>query len=188
MKRLVSIGILLLVVAAATPGGASTFLRMTPGEMVRASAAVVQGEVLKVNSFWEPSGRIIVTEAMVAVHEKILGEAPSVVVVRTFGGTVNGYTVEAHGFPKFQVNERVLLYLEPEKDGVSRVTGYQQGHYRIVRDKAGVELAVPTLDEGASVIARDGRPAAAVKTVRLDLLKASIRNEARRAGRAILEN
>jgi hypothetical protein len=188
MKRLVSIGILLLVVAAATPGGASTFLRMTPGELVRGSAAVVQGEVLKVSSFWEPSGRIIVTEAMVQVQEKILGEAPSVVVVRTFGGTVNGYTVEAHGFPKFQAGERVLLYLEAEKDGVSRVNGYQQGHYRIVRDKAGVELAVPTLDEGASVITRDGRPAAAVKTVRLDLLKASIRDEARRAGRAAFEN
>jgi hypothetical protein len=108
--------------------------------------------------------------------------------VRTFGGTVNGYTVEAHGFPKFRAGERVLLYLEAEKDGVSRVTGYQQGHYRIVRDKAGVELAVPTLDEGASVITRDGRPMAAAKAMRLDLLKASIRDEGRRAGRAGLEN
>jgi hypothetical protein len=188
MKRLVSIGVLLLVVAVAVPGGASTFLRMTPAELIRDSAAVVQGEVLEVSSFWDRAGRIIVTEALVQVEEKILGEAPSVVVVRTFGGTVNGYTVEAHGFPKFQARERVLLYLEPEKDGASRVTGYQQGHYRIVRDKAGVELAVPTLDEGASVITRDGRAAAAVKTVRLDLLKESIRNEARRAGRAIFEN
>ncbi len=188
MKRLVSIGILLLVVAAATPGGASTFLRMTPGELVRSSAAVVQGEVLKVSSFWEPSGRIIVSEALVQVQEKVFGAAPSVVVVRTFGGTVNGYTVEAHGFPKFSAGERVLLYLEAEKDGVSRVNGYQQGHYRIVRDKAGVEIALPTLDEGANVITRDGRPAAAAKAVRLDLLKASIRDEARRAGRAGLEN
>jgi len=188
MKRLVSIGILLLVVAAATPGGASTFLRMTPGELVRGSAAVVQGEVLKVNSFWEPSGRIIVTEAMVLVHERILGEAPSVVVVRTFGGTVNGYTVEAHGFPKFQANERVLLYLEPEKDGASRVTGYQQGQFRIVRDKAGVDYAVPTVDDGSGIVLRNGRTAAPAKAMPLDLFKASIRDEARRAGRAILEN
>ena len=187
MKRLVSIGVLLLLVAA-LPVGASTFLRMTPQEMVRGSAAVVQGEVLKVSSFWDRTGRIIVSEALVQVHEKILGEAPSVVVVRTFGGTVNGFTVEAHGFPKFRANERVLLYLEPEKDGASRVTGYQQGHFRIVRDKAGVELAVPTLDEGASIITRDGRAAAPAKAVRLDLLKESIRNEARRAGRALLEN
>jgi hypothetical protein len=187
MKRLVSIGVLLLLVAA-LPVGASTFLRMTPQEMVRGSAAVVQGEVLKVSSFWEPSGRIIVSEALVQVHEKILGEAPSVVVVRTFGGTVNGFTVEAHGFPKFRANERVLLYLEPEKDGASRVTGYQQGHFRIVRDKAGVEYAVPTVDDGGGIVTRDGRPAAPAKAVRLDLLKDSIRDEARRAGRAVLEN
>lgn len=188
MKRLVSMGVLLLLVAAALPVGASTFLRMTPQQMVRDSAAVVQGEVLKVNSFWDAAGRIIVTEALVQVEEKVFGEAPSVVVVRTFGGTVNGYTVEAHGFPKFQASERVLLYLEAEKGGASRVTGYQQGQFRIVRDKAGVEYAVPTVDEGGSIVTLDGRAAAPAKAVRLDLLKESIRNEARRAGRAILEN
>ncbi len=186
MKRLVSIGVLLLL-AATLPVGASTFLRMKPGELVNASAAVVQGQVLKVESFWDRAGRVIVTEAQVQVEEKILGEAPSVVVVRTWGGTVNGYTVEAHGFPKFQPNERVLLYLEPERDGASRVTGYQQGHFRIVRDKAGVEYAVPTVDE-AHIVTPDGRAGAPAKTVRLDVLKASIRNEAHRAGRAVHEN
>src|SRR5262245_33805052 len=135
MKRLV-IALLLLMVAAV--GGASTFIEMSQGELVRGSAAVVQGRVLKVNSFWEPSGRVIVTEAQVQVEESILGQAPSVVVVRTFGGRVGNYVVEAHGFPKFLVNEHVLLFLEPEQDGASRVTGYQQGQFRIVRDKAGV--------------------------------------------------
>lgn len=185
MKRLVSIGVLLLLAAAALPVGASTFLRMTPQDLVRDSAAVVQGQVLKVSSFWDPTGRIIMTEALVRVEEKILGEAPSVVVVRTFSGTVGGFTVEAHGFPKFQPNERLLLYLEPERDGASRVAGYQQGQFRIVRDQAGVEYAVPAVDEGASLMTLDGRPAPPVKTVRLDALKASIRGEARRAGRLI---
>jgi hypothetical protein len=98
---------------------------MSQQDLVRASAAVIQGQVIKVSSFWEPTGRIIVTEALVKVEEKIYGEAPSVVVVRTFGGTVGDFTVEAHGFPKFRLNERLLVYLEPEKDGVSRVAGYQ---------------------------------------------------------------
>jgi hypothetical protein len=187
MKRLVSIGIVLLV-ALALPVGASTFLWMEPQELVRGSAAVVQGEVLKVESFWDRAARVIVTEAMVRVEEKVFGDTPSVVVVRTWGGTVNGYTVEAHGFPKFQPNERVLLYLEAERDGASRVTGYQQGHFRVVRDKSGVEMAVPTVDAGGHIVTRDGRHATPAKAVRLDELKASIRNEARRAGRPILEN
>ena len=186
MKRLVSIG-LLLVLAAAIPVGASTFLMMSPSELVRDSAAVVQGQVLKVNSFWDPSGRVIMSEALVRVEEKVLGDTPSVVVVRTFGGTVGNFTVEAHGFPKFQPNERVLLYLEAEEDGASRVTGYQQGQFRIARDKAGVEIAVPAI-EGGSIITRDGRPAAKAQILRLDALKQAIRNEARRAGRVTSEN
>jgi hypothetical protein len=185
MKRLVSFGF--LVLAVSVPLCASTFLRLSQRELVRDSAAVVQGQVLKVSSFWDPTGRVIMSEALVRVEEKVFGEAPSVVVVRTFGGTVNGYTVEAHGFPKFRANERLLLFLEAEKDGASRVAGYQQGQFRIVRDKAGVEHAVPTVDEGTSVITRDGRAAAAAKALPLDVLKDSIRNEARQAGR-FLEN
>jgi len=185
MKRLMAIGLLLLAVAV--PMSASTFFRMTPGELVRGSAAVIQGQVLKVSSFWDASGRVIVTEAQIQVEEKVFGNAPSVVVVRTFGGTVDGYTVEAQGFPTFRAKERLLLYIEAEKDGASRVTGYQQGQFRIVRDQAGVEYAVPAVDDNATIVGRDGRPAAKAQPVRLDVLKNSIRGEARQAGRS-LEN
>lgn len=185
MKRLVSIGLLLLAVTV--PVSASTFLRMTQGELVRGSSAVVQGQVLKVSSFWDSTGRVIVTEAQVQVEEKVFGNAPSVVVVRTFGGTVDGYTVEAHGFPAFRAKDRLLLFLEAEKDGASRVTGYQQGQFRIVRDQAGVEMAVPAVDPETHIVGRDGRPAAKAQPIRLDVLKNSIRGEARQAGR-FLEN
>jgi len=186
MKRLVSIG-LLLVMAAVVPVGASTFLKMTQKDLIRDSAAVVQGQVIKVSSFWDPTGRIVMTEALVRVEDKILGNAPSVVVVRTFGGTVGSFTVEAHGFPKFRNNERLLLYLEPEQDGASRVAGYQQGQFHVVRDKSGVELAIPAFD-GANLVTPDGRVAAPAKALRLDELKQSIRDEARRAGRVVFEN
>jgi len=184
MKRFMAIGLLLLS-AVAVPAAASTFLKMTQKDLVQNSGAVIQGQVLKVSSFWEPTGRIIVTEAMVRVEEKVYGEAPSVVVVRTFGGTVGDFTVEAHGFPTFRVNDRLLLYLEPEKDGVTRVAGYQQGQFHVVR-QGGVEMAIPATGDDASVVTRDGRVAAPAQAIRLDLLKESIRGEARRAGR--LEN
>lgn len=185
MKRLMSM-VLLLAAVTAIPAAASTFLAMSRGDLVRESGAVVQGEVLKVSSFWSPSGRIIITEALVKVDEAILGEAPSVVVVRTFGGTVGGFRVEAHGFPEFKVSERVLLFLEPEREGAVRVTGYQQGQYRIVRDKAGVDIAVPAAQGGARIVTREGRSAPAPQAMRLETLKNEIRSEGRRSGR--LEN
>jgi hypothetical protein len=185
MKRLLSIGLLLAM--AAVPVGASTFLKMSQQELIRDSAAVVQGHVIKVSSFWDATGRAVVSEALVRVESKIFGEAPSVVVVRTFGGKVGNFMVEAHGFPKFQVNDHLLLFLEPEQDGATRVAGYQQGQFRVVRDKSGAMLAVPTF-EGATLLTRDGRAAAPAKAIRLDELKQSIRNEARRAGRVVYEN
>lgn len=187
MKRLVSISLLLMLVAA-IPGGASTFLKMDQKALVRDSEAVVQGEVISVNSFWDKSGRVVISEAVIRVEDTLYGNVPSVVVVRTFGGKVGNFVVEAHGFPKFQKNERVLLYLETEKDGAMKVAGYQQGQFRVVKDKAGVEWAVPATGEGATLVTPDGREAAPAKTLRLDILKQSIRNEARQAGRPIFEN
>jgi hypothetical protein len=184
MKRLFLLG---LVLVMAVPLGASTFLKMTQKDLVRDSAAVIQGHVVKVSSFWDPTGRMVQSEALVRVESKVFGEAPSVVVVRTFGGTVGDFRVDAEGFPKFQLNDHLLLFLEPEQDGATRVAGYQQGQFRIVQDKSGALLAVPAFD-GASLLTKDGRVSAPAQTIRLDDLKASIRSEARRAGRVVYEN
>ena len=174
MKRFVCLAVL-AVLLAAIPAGASTFLAMSRGELVAQSDAIVQGKVLKVDSFWSESGRIIVTEAMIQVEEKVRGNAPSVVVVRTFGGEVGDVRIEAPGFPKFAVGERVLVFLS--HDGANtEVTGYRQGQYRIVRDKAGVEMAVPTVEHDVRLLNRDGSAAAAPKAVRLDTFKQMLRN------------
>jgi hypothetical protein len=172
MKRLVWLGVI-AVLLAAIPAMASTFLALSQDELVAQSDAVVQGRVLKVSSFWSPSGRIIQSEALVRVEDTVKGTAPSVVIVRTFGGTVGSYTVEAHGFPKFAANDHVLLFLQNAGE-TAEVTGYRQGQYRIVRDKSGVEMAVPTV-EGGSLISRDGRPVPAAKAVRLETFKNMIR-------------
>ena len=173
----------LLALVAALPAAASTFLAMSQKALIDDSAAVVQGEVLEVRSFWDAEGRVIVSEALIQVEEAVLGDPGSQIRVKTWGGTVDGYTVEAHGFPKFTAHDRVLLFLEREQDGVARVAGYQQGHYRLVMDRSGFEWAVPTVDGGSNLLTADGRPAPAAKTVLLSELKGSIREQARDAGR-----
>ncbi|RPH53513.1 hypothetical protein EHM82_08310 [bacterium] len=178
MKRSVWIA-LALALAAFIPVGASTFVALSQEELVAQSDAVIQGRVLKVSSFWTPSGRLIVSEAMVQVEETVAGRAPGVVTLRTAGGTVDGFTVKAHGFPSFAVGDRVLLFVSGA-EGRAEVTGYQQGQYRIARDKAGAEVAVPAIGEGVRLLHRDGTPAAAAKAVQLDTFKAQIRDRAER--------
>ena len=183
MKRFVSLGVVALMLALAIPAGASTFIGLSKAELVAQSDAVVQGEVMKVESFWTPSGRLIVTQAMVRVTETIAGEAPTVVMLRTYGGTVDGYTIEAHGFPTFKQGDRLLVFLQNQKDGSAEVTGYRQGQYQVVRDKAGVEFAVPTVEKGVRLLTLQGQEAPRPQPVRLDTFKNEIQALAERGGR-----
>ena len=181
MKRLLIVA--LLFALAAAPMTASTFLAMTETELIADSEAVVQGEVVTVHSFWDPAGRIVMSEALVRVEETLLGKAPAMVRVETFGGNVDGFFVEAAGFPEFKAGQRMILFLSPEKQGVARVAGYQFGQYRIERNKAGIEFAVPALDAGVAVVTKDGTLFKRPQAVRLDVFKAQVRDNARRAGR-----
>lgn len=187
MKHLSWVGLFVLALAVVAPAGASTFVALSQQELVAQSDAVVQGRVLEVNSFWSPSGRMILTEALVQVEERIAGQAPTVVVLRTAGGTVGGYTVKAHGFPEFEAGDRLVLFLK-NGSGVAEVTGYRQGQYQIVRDKSGVEMAVPSIGEGVRLLRKDGTEAAVPRAVRLDQLKSEVRAMAAQARRRPLAN
>ena len=170
-KRLLSLVAVAILVAL--PLSASTFIAMSETELLAGSQAVVQGKVLDVRSFWNDDRTAIVTEARVLVDELVAGEAPSVVVVKTFGGQVGDIVIEAHGFPTFQAGEQVLLYLSPDGDDF-RVTGYRLGHLRI-RDTAKGRLAVPTVEEGVRFFTRDGQLAPLPRPESLELLKERIR-------------
>lgn len=173
----------LLVVSTAQ---ASTFLAMTQEELVAGSAAVVDARVANVESFWNADHTAILTEATVRVDEVIVGEAPGFLKVRTFGGTVGRYRIEAPGFPTFTTGQRLLLFLYREPaDGSVRVQGYRLGEYRIEVSTDGVEMAMPMADGGMRLLRRDGKAVEAPRPLRLDDLKAGLREIGARQGRRV---
>lgn len=178
MKKWI-VPVLALAALLSTPAFASTFVAMDQDALVAQSAAVVVGEVIQVQSFRDETGRAIVTEAMVKVREAIAGQAESVVVVRTFGGTVDGYTVVAHGFPSFVEGEQVLLFLGEEEGDSRRVVGYRQGQYRIVRNSQMEEVAMPTVEPGVNLVHLDGSDVQRPRAVKLDTLRDQIRAAAK---------
>lgn len=176
MARRIALGLVGLALVAALPAAASTFLALDDQQLVEGSRAVVEGKVLSVESFWNAEGTAILTEAVVEVDDLIAGESPAVVRVRTFGGQVGNYVIEAHGFPRFEEGERLLLFLNEEKaDRSIRVTGYQQGQFRIRTDEKGHEMAVPAVDEGFRMFYADGRKAKAPEARSLEAFKSEIR-------------
>jgi hypothetical protein len=99
---------------------------------------------------------------------------------------VNGFTVEASGFPTFTVGERVLLFLEPDAEaGLLRVNGYQQGLYRIVQRPDGIESAVPAVDHGVQLLSASGARVRPLPAMALDDLRQLIRAEFGRLGSAV---
>jgi hypothetical protein len=176
----------LLVVAllAAAPAFASTFVAMSADELVSQADAVVVGQVIDRVSAWTESGRLIYTDNTVAVETVVIGEAAAFVTVRTFGGQVGDVIVEAHGFPKFEDGERVLLFLARDEEvGAIRVLGHQQGQFRVVTRLDGVTLAVPMVDEGARLLDLQGRPMPEPASVRLTELEAQVLRKAGELGR-----
>lgn len=180
-------GIALMLILA-LPAGASTFLAMSREELVEKSGAVVAGRVVEVSSYWNREGTAIYTEAVIEVQDSILGKAASHIRVRTFGGEVGDTRLVAPGFPTFGRGEKLLLFLEPQKDGFHRVLGYQQGQFRIRAGQDGREIAVPTWEaDTARILKADGTPARVPRAVPLDDFKRQIRETAVRVGRPLAQ-
>lgn len=178
MKRALAVCLFALIVAAAVPASASIFVAMDRAELVAASQAVVVGQVVGARSFWNEDATAILTEAVVRVDETVAGAAPRFVTVRTFGGTVGSLRIEAHGFPTFREGQRMVLFLDGV-DATAEVVGYQQGQYRIVtRASDGIDVAVPAVDGGATLVRMDGSRAERPRAMALSTLVESIRTAA----------
>lgn len=183
MKR-VCFGVAFLLLALALPARGSTFLAMSREELVEKAGTVVTGRVIEINSYWNREGTAILTEAVVEVEDSILGNAPSHVRVRTFGGQVGNQKLVAVGFPTFELGEKLLLFLTPQQDGFHKVLGYQQGQFRIRTGPDRREMAVPTWEaDTVRVLQEDGTPARVPRAVPLDDFKLEIRETARRVAR-----
>lgn len=177
----VALGVICLAWLAAGPVAGSTFIAMDHGELMVHSDSVIQGRVLSVQSSWDATGRVIISEAEIQVSETLAGQFPGgIIVVQTFGGQVGDYHVEAIGFPRFEEGDEVVLFVNRREalDGAIRVTGHQLGQYRIF-EQDGQALAVPAVDDGV-VLLRDGRPVAPPAALPLAELKSRLRNLASR--------
>lgn len=197
MQRKTAFWVVALCLGLALPAAGSTFVAMDEEELLLAADAVVRGEVVSVESFWNDRHTLILTEAVFRVESVVVGAAPPFVTLRTAGGTVDGETVEAVGFPTFEAGERALLFLQRDDDKPMgrvhiggrpegyRVAGYQLGHYLIARDREGKPIAVPTADPGMELVSAAGRRPEAPRVRRLGEFETSLRRTGERLGRVV---
>lgn len=141
MRRSLSLLTLLLVLSV--PLSASQFIEMPFDQVARESALIVRGTIGETWSAWDDRHEVIYTYATVHVG-RYFGETtgPDTLVVREVGGTVEGYTQEAIGFPVIRSGEDVVLMLARWDDGAEyRIHAYNQGKY-LVRTRENIEYLV----------------------------------------------
>lgn len=185
-RIILKLGLLVTIFVGSALAQAATFVAMTDEELIQQSDAVVQGQVIRLESKWDPQGRIIVTEATIQVSETIAGVATSQIVVQTPGGKVNDYRVEALGFPSLNNGEEVILFIKDDQSlQVSRIVGHQQGHFEVVKRLDGVTLAVPRIEDGASFLTPSGKAIPAPRSTELAAFKGRVRAEAARVGKPV---
>src|SRR5688500_9456248 len=139
-RSLLIIGMLL---AVALPLSASQFIDMPFDQVARESQFIVRGTIGETFSAWDDAHEVIYTYATVRVN-RYFGEStgPDTVMIREVGGTVDGYTMEAIGFPAIRSGEDVVLMLGRWEDSTDyRIHAFNQGKY-LVRNRGGVETLV----------------------------------------------
>ena len=124
---------------------AGTAVRMDVESMVDAADRIVEARVTGARTAPDGRGRIV-TEFQLQVRRTFLGEPGESQTVRIPGGVLaNGRGLMLPGMPRIQVGEEVLLFLNSDGQGGSRVempTGLSQGKFRVITDRGGVRRAI----------------------------------------------
>ena len=135
-------------VAFQSPAHASVIPEMSLDKVFDQADIVVHGKVVDQVTQWEEydGNRIIFTYSTIEPRSVLKSQAAlknRKIVVRTVGGTVDGYHQILVGEASFEVGEEVIAFLRHEEDwNQPAVVGFYQGKYRVERDESGQVRAV----------------------------------------------
>jgi len=158
-RLMIGLAVLGLTLTMVIPASATVVLQLEIEDMIPMSPVVVIGEVNKVEASYNADKTKIHTRVWISPSEVLKGPKDlGTVVVKTIGGQVGDTFAYLPGAPKFTPGERVLVFLEPRKDGDGYLTiGFYQGKFKIFRDPAtGRDMLLRDVpSRGVGVVAKD---------------------------------
>lgn len=122
--------LLVLLLAAAAPATAATFVETSVEEVTRSADAVVRGRVLSAAARLTRDGRRVVTEVELAVDGAWKGAPGATVRLTVPGGSTGKLAMHVDAAPSFEPGEEVVVFLS--REGARwRVMGHALGKYRV---------------------------------------------------------
>jgi hypothetical protein len=134
-----------MIVLAAAPAVAATFVVPHDEEMVRRAHVIVIATAQPSYSQWNAEGGVETVTPML-VEEVLKGKASSTVDVVEPGGTFGGVTMEIEGAPRFESGQRLLLFLSSVGPQRWAVTELVLGKFTFT-DRRGEQLLLRDSDE-----------------------------------------
>jgi hypothetical protein len=121
---------------------ATTVIPLSVEDLTQISSHVVEARALDSWPQWNAAHTVIFTYTRFEVLRALKGEAPSTIVVRQLGGTLDGTTQRVSGVRHWKTGEQAVLFLRPGeiRDGSLVVTGLVQGNFMIYRGPTGKAL------------------------------------------------
>lgn len=147
---------------------ATTFIRLSIGQMAAASAVIVRARC--VGNIVESERGEIWTITSFETLETWKGNPPSAFRVRLLGGRTRALTSHVAGVPRFWAGEDVVLFLVPIRSNEFSIVSWAQGTFRIGCDPATGALMVTQDTAGYGIRAKEriGPGAAVVRNLTLE--------------------
>ncbi|MBI5515777.1 MAG: hypothetical protein HY909_18490 [Deltaproteobacteria bacterium] len=163
-----SLALVAALALAAPVAEATVMVRLSRAELIDRAELVVRCVVEGQGARWNEDGTRIITLSRLRVLAYLKGQGPAGVVLRQFGGTVGGDTLQVPGDARLTRGGEYVLFLRRGAGDVVYLTAMSQSAFAVGRDAQGavtvqrsfedVTFAVPQGDRMVYVEAGDEPP------------------------------
>lgn len=103
------------IAGVVAPASATTLVRSSLDRLAKTNGAVVVGEVLDINSYWNAEGTFILTDVKLAVADVLKGNVDNdEITVTLMGGSVGDLTTLIVGGPEMIPGHAYVMFLNQE--------------------------------------------------------------------------
>ena len=180
MRQRILLGLVILLLCAARPLGATMTPRLSLEEMVDRSELIVHGRSVRSWSGWDAAHQFIWTHHEIQIVAWIKGRTAATVVVSEPGGVADGMELSITGMPRYQPGGEMVLFLYKTPIGYWRARGLSQGKLAVVADRVRSSLDGVVLVERSGAETQTGTDLRALDGMRLGELKSRVRGLALR--------
>lgn len=138
-----SILIALALCVHAVSAGATVLVPADLSELARDARVIARGQVVSVDTQWTEDRRTIETIVTLEAESYLKGDLDHVLQFKVPGGTLGRMRNVVIGAPRFEVGQRVIVFLGTAGPRLPHLLGLSQGVYRVDVDRAGAALVTP---------------------------------------------